>query len=193
MRLYVFLAAVLLAVSSLASVSSGSLLGDIRDEKSSLIAGVSVVARNNGTGFTRTAATNEFGSYRIDDLLPGAYTVTAQKDGFQAVTVSPFFVEVNQKARLDFDLRVGSAHDTVTVNARSSPLQTDEASEGYLLGSSFIESLPLVGRNIIDLVTLGPGAIPRQLGGFTHDIMNDLQGNRGAVALNAPVNGARST
>ena len=65
--------------------------------------------------------------------------------------------------------------------------------EGYTLGSEFLEALPLLGRNIIDLVTLGPGAIPRQLGGFTHDIINDLQGNRGAVALNAPVNGARST
>jgi hypothetical protein len=30
--------------------------------------------------------------YRINDLLPGAYTVTAQHDGFQAVTVSPTFV-----------------------------------------------------------------------------------------------------
>jgi hypothetical protein len=29
--------------------------------------------------------------YRIDDLLPGAHTVTAQHDGFQAVTVSPHF------------------------------------------------------------------------------------------------------
>ena len=39
-------------------------------------------------------STNEFGSYRIDDLLPGANTVTAQHDAFQAVTVSPIFVEV---------------------------------------------------------------------------------------------------
>jgi hypothetical protein len=109
------------------------------------------------------------------------------------VTVSPIFVEVDQKARLDFDLRVGSSHETITVTARTSPLQTDEASEGYQLGSTFLEALPLLGRNIISLVTLGPGAIPRQLGGFTHDIINDLQGNRGAVAFNAPVNGARST
>jgi hypothetical protein len=87
---------------------------------------------------------NDFGSYRIDDLLPGAYTVTAQHDGFQTVTVSPFFVEVNQKARLDLDLHLGSAHDTVTVNASTSPLQTDEASEGYQLGSDFIEALPLM-------------------------------------------------
>ena len=101
-------------------------------------------------------------------------------------------VETNQKARADVQMRVGSARDTVTVTAHTSPLQTDEASEGYLFGSSFFKALPLLGRNIISLVTLGPGAIPRQLGGFTHDIMNDLQGNRGAVAFNAPVNGARS-
>ena len=176
-----------------AQVSSGSLLGDVRDNKAALMGGVAIEARNNDTGFTRTAFSNAFGSYRIDDLLPGAYTVTAHHSGFQTVTVSPVFVEVNQKARLDLSLQVGAARDSVTVTARTSPVQTDEASEGYELGSSFFEALPLFGRNIISLVTLGPGAIPRQLGGFTHDIMNDLQGNRGAVAFNAPVNGARSS
>jgi Carboxypeptidase regulatory-like domain len=193
---FVFLVLLVFFVSpvpSFSQVSSGSLLGDARDEKAASVQAVLVVARNNDTGFTRSASTNAFGSYRIDDLLPGAYTVTAQHDGFQAVTVSPIFVEVNQKVRLDFDLRVGSIHETATVIARASPLQTDEASEGYTLGSSFFEELPLLGRNIVDLVTLGPGAIPRQLGGFTHDLINDLQGNRGAVEFNAPVNGARST
>lgn len=50
--------------------------------------------------FTRSSATHEFGSYRIDDFLPGAHTVTAQRDGFQVVTVSPVFVEVNRKEQL---------------------------------------------------------------------------------------------
>lgn len=175
-----------------AQVSSGSLLGDVRDEKAAFVPGVVIQARNNGTGFTRTATTNSFGSYRMDDLLPGTYTVTAQREGFQTKSVS-VTVEVNQKARVDFELRLGWSLDTVTVTAHTAPLQTDEASEGYLLGGKFIQEVPLLGRNIISLVTLGPGAIPRQLGGFTHDIMNDLQGNRGAVAFNAPVNGARST
>jgi hypothetical protein len=181
------------ATSAFAQVSSGSLLGDARDANAGLVSGAGIVARNNDTGFSRSVFTNEFGSYRMDDLLPGAYTVTAQHDGFEAVTVSPIFVEVNQKTRLDFELRVGSVHDETTVAAHASPLQTDEASEGYTLGSNFTQELPLLGRNIVDLVTLGPGAIPRQLGGFTHDQMNDLQGNRGAVAFNAPVNGARSS
>ena len=188
----VILILLFLAIPLAAQVSSGSLIGDVHDAKSANVPGVIIVARNNATGFARTTSTNAFGSYRIDDLLPGAYTVTAQRDGFQLVTISPVLVEVNQKARADVELRVGSARETVTVIAQTSPLQTDEASEGYLLGSSFFEALPLLGRNIISLVTLGPGAVPRQLGGFTHDIMNDLQGNRGAVAYNAPVNGGRS-
>jgi Carboxypeptidase regulatory-like domain/TonB dependent receptor len=174
-----------------AQVSSGSLLGDVRDEQSAYVPGVTVTARNEATGFSRTVSTNTFGSYRIDDLQPGSYIVTVERDGFQAVTIS-VQLEINQKARADVQLHVGSARDTITVTDRTSPLQTEEASEGYLLGSSFFKALPLLGRNIISLVTLGPGAIPRQLGGFGHDIINDLQGNRGAVAFNAPVNGARS-
>ncbi len=89
-------------------------------------------------------------------------------------------------------MRAGPESDAVVVTGNSSPLQTDDASEGYQLGSGVVDSLPLSSRNIIELVTLGPGAIPRQLGGFTHDIINDKQANRGAVALNPPVNGARS-
>lgn len=182
-----------LAAHCYAQVSSGSLVGDVRDEKGGYVAGVAITARNHATGFLRSAETNAFGGYRIDDLLPGTYTVTAGRSGFETTAISGALIEVNQKTRVDFKLRVGSAHDRVTVAARMSPVQTDEASEGYLLGSSLVEELPLASRNIISLVTLGPGSIPRQLGGFVHDIINDLQEGRGAVALNPPVNGARST
>src|SRR5579864_7787810 len=116
-----------------AQVSSGSLLGDARDEKGAFVPGVAIQARSSATGFTRTATTNSFGSYRIDDLLPGSYTVTAQHEGFQAKSMS-VMVEVNQKARVDFELHLGWSLDTVTVTAHAPPLQTDEASEGYLLG-----------------------------------------------------------
>src|SRR5258708_5407563 len=135
---------VFMASPIVAQVSSGSLLGDIRDENSASVSGVIIVARNNATGFSRTTSSNAFGSYRIDDLLPGSYTVTAQRDGFQMVTISPVLVEVNQKARADIELRVGSASDTLTIIAHTPPLQTDDASEGYLLGSSFLKTLPLL-------------------------------------------------
>src|SRR5271170_813397 len=108
-----------------AQVSSGSLLGDVRDEKGATVAGVSIQVANKDTGFTRSATTNEYGSYRIDDLLPGSYAVFARHSGFESVTMSPVFIEVNKKSRLDFDLHVGESHETVTVTAHASPLETE--------------------------------------------------------------------
>ena len=84
-------------------------------------------------------------------------------------------------------------HRTVTITADLSLVQTHDASVGYRLDTNTIGAFPLDGRNVVSLITLGPGAIPRQLGGFGHDIINDVQENRGAVALNPPINGARST
>ena len=182
-----------IAVTCHAQVSSGTLVGDITDEQSKPAAGVTVTARNEATNFTRVTLTDALGSYRVDQLLPGDYTITAAKAGFRTTSIPSVSVLLNQKNRLDFELRAGAERDTVNVASQASPLQTDDASSGYLLGSDFAKELPLSDRNVISLVTLGPGAIPRQLGGFVHDIINDLQPVRGAVALNPPVNGARST
>src|SRR5204863_2933993 len=86
------------------------------------------------------------------------------------------------------------AQDRITVSATVSPVDTEDAAVGYRLDNSKIAGLPLASRNVVSLVTLGPGAIPRQLGGFVHDVTNDIQeGSRGSVALNPPINGSRST
>lgn len=185
--------AALLAVRCWSQASTGSLIGDVADDSGKPLSDISISVNHSGTGFARSAATDERGSYRIQDLLPGEYTVIARHAGFRKVTVSKILVEVDRATRLDFQLRAGAETDSVVVTGDASPLQTDDASEGYQLGAGIVSALPLSSRNIIELVTLGPGAIPRQLGGFVHDIINDKQASRGAVALNPPVNGARST
>lgn len=174
-------------------VSSASLLGEAHDETSAVIPGVKITARNEATGFSRTTLSAADGSYRIDDLLPGHYTVSAEKQGFRTLQTDSFVLEVNQKAKLDLELKVGQAAESVTITAEVSLLQSEEASVGYRLDFPTIRDLPLVDRNIVSLVTLGPGAIPRQLGGFGHDIVTDNQESRGTVGLNPPINGARST
>jgi hypothetical protein len=187
------LVALLLTGAVRAQVSSGSLTGDVTDELRKPAPGVSITAVDAETHFSRTVVTDAAGTYTIDELRPGNYSVTAHKAGYRNTSVDEVRVLLNQKRRMDFALEPGRENDTITVTAQVSPLQTDDASEGYLLSERFVRSLPLSSRNVISLVTLGPGAIPRQLGGFAHDIINDLQPGRGAVALNPPVNGARST
>ena len=192
-RMRAVLLTVILAGQAWAQASTGGLIGDVADENSKRLPNTTITVQHATTGFSRSAMTDSQGAYRIEDLLPGKYTITAQHAGYRKVTVSSIAVEVDRKTRLDFTLRPGQESDAVVVEGNSSPVQTDDAAEGYQLGSGVVASLPLSSRNIIELVTLGPGAIPRQLGGFTHDLVNDKQANRGAVALNPPVNGARST
>ncbi len=177
-----------------AQVSSAILRGVVTDPSSAAVAGAAVTASQKATGFTRKVHTDSRGQYEIQGLPPGAYTVIAQKDGFRDFEADGVALEVNQQARRDFQLTLGEARQRVTVEGAVSPVDSDDASHGYRMDNASITELPLESRNVVALVTLGPGAIPRQLGGFGHDVNNDVQeGTRGSVALNPPINGARST
>lgn len=185
--------AAILAGAAMAQVSSATLSGEVRDESGALVSGAALTVSNDATGFARNTTSSVTGTYRFSDLQPGRYTLTATKAGFRTTATNGIVVEVDQRANANLELKVGAERDSVSVNAVVSPLQSEDASAGYHLGTSTITEIPLIGRNIISLVTLGPGAIPRHLNGFAHDIINDSQPARGAVALNAPINGARST
>ena len=181
-----------LATALWGQVSSGSLSGEVRSTASAAVSGASVAVRDEGTGFTRSSLSSASGGYRMDELPPGSYTITGERQGYRTLSISHITVEVNENARLDLLLTPGEQRDVVTVTAHLSGVQTEEPSIGYRLDSAVVSELPLDQRNVASLVTLGPGAIPRQLGGFTHDLDNDVQaGSRGSVALNPPINGAR--
>jgi hypothetical protein len=173
-------------------ISSGTFYGHIEDQTGAALFGAEVSVRQTDTGFTRDTVTDPSGSYRIPELPPGIYSLTAQRQGFRTFFAPKMTLDVNQEARFDLKLQVGPARESITVDASTSPVQTDDSSEGYLFTSRMFTELPLDGRNVLSLVTFGPGAIPRQLGGFTHDGDNDVQeSSRGSVALNPPINGAR--
>jgi hypothetical protein len=173
-------------------VASGSVFGEVRDESGAVVSSAQVVAQQEATGFTRMALTDEAGVYRIEPLAPGTYSVRAQRQGFQTVVLPRVTLEVNQQAKVDLRLKVGEMKDSAAVTAAISPLQTEDATAGYRMDSQTLTDLPLDDRDVAGLITLGPGAIPRQLSGFVHDAGNDLeQGSRGSVALNAPINGGR--
>ncbi|HXB70012.1 MAG TPA: TonB-dependent receptor [Candidatus Acidoferrales bacterium] len=184
----------LIATAAPAQVASATLSGAVLDQSSAAVAGATVTVTQPATAFTRTVASDAHGNYVFDPLPTGAFTVTAAKPGFRDYEATGVVLEVNQKGRHDIRLAVGAAQDRITVTAAVSPVDTEDAAIGYRLDNSKIAGLPLASRNVVALVTLGPGAIPRQLGGFVHDVNNDIQeGSRGSVALNPPINGGRST
>jgi len=161
------------ASAAFAQVASSSLLGVVTDPSAAVIQDVKVTARHEATGFSRTALTGTTGQYRIDDLIPGSYTLTAEKPGFKTELTSAVVLEVNQKGRVDLQLQLGVSGEAVTVQASASLVASDDASMGNVLDSSTVLSLPLSTRDVASLITLDAAAVPRQLGGFTNDVVSE--------------------
>jgi hypothetical protein len=148
------LAAVLLATPAFTQ-TSGEITGEVRDQSGAVAPKAAVTATNTATNVARSALTNSEGVYSFPGLTPGPYQVKVTVSGF-AVSAANLQLQVQQTARVDFTLTVGSASQTVEVSAGAEMLTTDTATVGTVIQQQAIAELPLNGRNFFSLVALSP-------------------------------------
>jgi hypothetical protein len=138
---------------------STQILGIIEDTSGAVVPGVVVTATHVATGQQRQVTTGESGNYVITNIVPGEYTVKAEKQGFKSEVRSDLILQLNQKARVDIRLSVGAVSETVEVSARGVILNTDDATVGNVVEQKRVVDLPLNGRNFANLAGLMPGVI----------------------------------
>ena len=149
---------------SFAQVDRGSIVGLVTDPAGARVSGAQVTVTNLAANQSIAVTSDENGQYTADLLRIGTYSVTVEKPGFQKAIQSNVDVGVNQTARVDIALRVGSATESVQVTAAPPLLQTEASSLGTIETERRISELPLNGRNFIQLAYLGPGANGGQTG-----------------------------
>ncbi len=142
-----------------AQESTARLLGTVTDPTGAVVPRASVVARNAATGLERKAQANESGDYSIPLLPIGQYTITGEAAGFKTSTITGLTLQVNQEARVDIRLTVGSAAESIQVEAASPVLVTDDSSVGQVVENVAIANMPLNGRAFWQLAQLTPGAV----------------------------------
>jgi hypothetical protein len=98
--------------------------------------------------------------YSFVSLSPGLYVVTASQKGFEGVAQDNVLVTVDQVANVNIALRVGSVSETVTVTETTALVDTTNSTVGQLIESATIERVPLLTRNVFDLVQLSAGVTP---------------------------------
>ena len=163
-----------LAVNVYAQTGNASLGGTVQDSSKALIPGVSITAKNVDTGVTNLQITNESGAYSLPVLQPGTYEVSAELPGFKK-SVQKAELPYAGQVRLNFTLEVGQATQTVDVTISAEALLTQStASVSDVLTQSQIESMPLVGNNVLDLLTSLPGLAISTTGNTAADTLNGL-------------------
>ena len=101
------------------------MVGTVTDPSGSVIANVKITITNAETGLTHTITTNESGQYVVPDLRIGHYNVKAEATGFKVAERKGILLQVGDRVRLDFQMQVGAASETITVEATPIRVQTD--------------------------------------------------------------------
>jgi Fe(3+) dicitrate transport protein len=118
---------ILILMASSATVSAQSrisLSGRITDQTGAAVSAAIVTARQLGTSLERSAKTGDDGGYRVEDLLPGAYQVSARREGFSLAAQT---LTLNAERKLDFTLRPGQlAADVSVVSTQLAATQEEQ-------------------------------------------------------------------
>ncbi len=155
-----FLAFALLATSvSWGQTSKGTIAGTILDSSGGVISGAQVTAKDTQGAESRTVTSGPGGEYRIDAVTPSIYALTVTAPGFSRQQVSRVDVRSSVITSQNVTLQVGTAEQTVSVEASGAQIQTESGELSGTVSAAEIAKLPVNTLNPIDLVLTQPGVV----------------------------------
>ena len=143
--------------SLLAQRNTAELVGTVTDATGAVVPGARISVSNESTGLRRDSVSNDLGYYTIALLPPGAYRIAVSKEGLRPVTRTGIALQVDQVARVDFSMEVGSVSEAVEVTANVTKVDTHTATLKEVVDQRRIQELPLNGRDANQLIFLMPG------------------------------------
>jgi hypothetical protein len=162
----------------------GAINGTVADSSGGMLQNVAIKIRNTGTNLTVNATTKNDGSFNAVDLPIGAYEVSFSRNGFKTEVHSAIEVFGGLTTTVNGALQPGEISTEVTVNA--TPLLNEtNTTNGYTLGSTLVQEIPLGTGSFTQLAVLSPGISVDFLSGSGS---NTGLGNQGIWA-----NGQRDT
>src|SRR5499425_1945784 len=141
---------------SQATISTGSIAGTVTDPSGAVLEGAKVVITNTNTSRMIELTTNSAGAFNSAALQPGTYQLTVTQKGFNAVNATTT-VQVGNISTVNVKMPLGQESTTVEVQASNEQVNTEQAIVQGVLNAQQVESLPVNGRNFLDLAQLEPG------------------------------------
>jgi len=149
----------------LAQKITGDISGTVQDTTGAVVKDAKVTASNTATGETRSATTSDSGFYRILELPPGSYKVTATAPGFKT-SARDAQVGLSLVTQSDFRLEPGQVSETIEVEGAAPLVETTEDRLSTLFVGRQVADLPNNGRDFNNLLDGVPGVQRSPGGGF---------------------------
>ena len=161
-----FLSALLLSFAAFAqSTTDGAIGGTVYDQHDAVVAGASVVVRNNGTNAEYKQTTNDSGYFRVIGLTPATYSVTIAAPGFSGYEAKDVTVTVGRVTEISPKMGVAGTTEKVVVTGEAPEVNTTSPDFAPSLNEVAIQNLPINGGRWSNFVLLTPG-VNNNLSGF---------------------------
>lgn len=163
MRVHHFLFVSVLTLLFIARVyaqsPNGTISGIVVDPTGAIIVGADVLVANDATGVQYPAKTNDSGIYVVTNLPPGTYRLQVSRIGFKTLIKPDIVLNVQDALAINFNLPVGAASETVTVEAGAPLVNVTSPAVSTVIDRNFVGDLPLNGRSFNTLLQLTPGVV----------------------------------
>jgi hypothetical protein len=182
-RLSLLLAAFFVLFAAHALAQEATIVGTVTDPSGAAVPNATITVTNVETGQVRNLTSSSDGQFVAPDLHIGRYTVRAQGAGFKVVEQKDVMLNVNDRARVDFKLQVGSTTEQITVEAAAIAVQADNGELSDVITGQQLSQLSTNGRSMYSLISLTPGAssgqgdfqIPTPVGGDANVSFNGMR------------------
>jgi hypothetical protein len=138
---------------------AGQIVGVVTDQSGAVVPGAKVTATEAGTGFAQSATTGSGGEYRLPNLRPTTYVLSAEAGGFRAFRRADIQLLANQSLTIGIQMEVGAVTETVNVAGQVVQVDTATSTLAEVVDSARIVELPLNGRDAAKLATLVAGTV----------------------------------
>lgn len=136
---------------------TGSIQGIVQDPTGAGIAKASVQLVNTATGVTSLTTSDNGGNYRFVSLAPAGYKITVEATGFAKAEANVTLL-TEQNLNIPITVKVGSVTESVVVSTEAPIVDTADSRTQLTLENQGVAQLPIIGRNLVTLVTMAPGA-----------------------------------
>ncbi len=139
--------------------TGAAVTGTVKDQTGAVLPGITVTAKQNETGLTRTAVSDARGFYRLFDLASGTYEIRAELQGFRTSVRSGITLRVGDALSVDMVMQLGDLAEEVQVTGEAPLIERMSAVVGGVVERTAIANLPLNGRGFTELALLQPNVI----------------------------------
>jgi hypothetical protein len=140
-----------------AQLGTGDLRGKVVDQQGAVLPGVTVIAKNEGSGQYRETVSSTDGTFSMIALTPGLYEITASLTGFKKYSRAGVRVEVGKAFAIEVPLSVGGIEEQVTVTAETPLVDTSSKQIGGVVTSQELNDIPSINRNFTTYLGTLPG------------------------------------